>query len=142
MKSSLKIRTSFVSPLNLETLTKEGWLPIFILRSIQNSTLIGKYSGTPVHFYWLAPKPNLFHEWRDGKIDFDKYSERYSKEILENIRFDSLISRMEILCSTSGAKGIVMLGYGSDYKNCHRSILSQLLNSTGLLEDRVIELVV
>lgn len=142
IKSGLKIRTSFVSPANLEALTQANWLPILIIRSINKNPLIAKYSGTPIHMYWLAPHPDLFHSWRDGHLDWDDYADLYADDVLATTKFESLLSRLEILRSTSGAKGIVFLGYGSDPERCHRSILAYLLNQSGLLLEKVKELVV
>lgn len=142
MKSNLLIRTGCVNLQNMKVFPEAGWLPVFIIRSIHNSNLIGKYSNTAVHMYWLAPHPETFHLWRDGKIDWNTYSRMYENDVLKSVKFDSLIKRLEILVDTSGARGVVLMGYGEDPKLCHRSILSRLLNSSGLLEERVKELIV
>ena len=55
MSYQLQIKTSYVSPLTLKVLPENGYLPIFIIRSIYNSDLIGKYSGTAVHMKELSP---------------------------------------------------------------------------------------
>lgn len=140
MNSSLEIKTSFVSPVGMELFIKAGYLPIFILRSISNSEIIGKYSNTSLHFKEFSPSSELFHQKRDGKIDFSEFKEKYIEEVSKN-DLNKFIERLEKLKEISGAKGIVLLGYGSDYKTCHRSILSDLLNNSGLLENKVVEIV-
>lgn len=142
MKSKLLIRTGCVNPQTMDALPKAGWLPIFILRTIYNSNLIGKYTGTPVHMFWLAPHPETYHLWRDGKVNWETYSRMYENEILKGVRFESLIERLEILASAAGAKGVVLMGYEQDVRRCHRSVLSRLLNSSGILEERVKEILV
>lgn len=142
MKSDLKIRTAYVSAGNLEALIQAEWLPVFIIRSIKNSPLIGKYHGTPVHLYWLAPHPEVFHLYRDKKIDFDEYADIYADDILRSVKFPRLIETLEILRTASSAKGIVLMGYGEDMNKCHRSILAQILNESGLLEHPIKEFVI
>lgn len=140
MKSNIKIHTSFVSPVTLDLFIKNNYLPIFIIRSIGNSELIGKYSGTAVHFKQLSPSPELFRAKRDSIIDYTEFSKRYIIE-LSSINFQELIDKLQYLANLSGAQGIVLLGYGSDNTKCHRSILADLLNSTGYLENKVTEIV-
>lgn len=142
MKSQLKIRTSYVSAGNLEALIAEDWLPVFIIRNIKNSSLIGKWHGTPVHLFWLAPHPEIFHLYRDGKIDFDEYADIYADDIMSSVKFPRLIETLEILRNTSGAKGIVFMGYGQDLEKCHRKILAQLLNQSNLLEFPIKEFII
>ena len=96
MSYQLRIVTSYVSPLNLKIFPENGYLPIFIIRSIHNSSLIGKYSGTVVHMKELSPSSELFRAKKYGLID----------------------------------------------RECHRSVLRDLLNDTGLLSNHVVELIV
>lgn len=142
IKHGLKIRTSFVSPLTLKALVENEWLPIFIIRHIDNNTLISKYAGTPVHLFWLAPNSDLFHSWRDGVLDWEDYADLYADDILSTVRMKDLIERLEILRSTSGAKGVVLMGYGENMNTCHRSVLAKLINQSDLLLDPVKEIVV
>lgn len=140
MKSELEIKTSFVSPITLKIFSEQGYLPIFIIRNIKPSELIGKYSDTSIHFKNLAPSNELFRAKRDSIIDFEEFSKRYIIEISE-INLQKIIERLEYLVKLSGARGVVLLGYGSDNKICHRSILASLLNESGLLENRVTEII-
>lgn len=140
MKSKLEIKTSFVSPITLKIFSEQGYLPIFIIRNIKPSELIGKYSDTSIHFKNLAPSNELFRAKRDSIIDFEEFSKRYIIEVSE-VNLQKIIERLEYLAGLSGAKGVVLLGYGSDNKICHRSILASLLNESGLLENRVTEII-
>ena len=134
MKTDLKIYTSFVSPLTLPMFTENGLLPIFIIRNISNSKLIGKYSRTKVHCKFLAPSTELFRLRRDNKITNEEYQKRYAIEI-SDIDLESLIREWELLAECAGAKGIVLL-------SCHRGTLRAILNSSGVLINKAEEIIV
>lgn len=141
MSYQLRIVTSYVSPLNLKIFPENGYLPIFIIRSIHNSSLIGKYSGTVVHMKELSPSSELFRAKRDGLIDREEFVKRYIIE-MSNINLLDMVNKFNYLASLSGAKGVVLMGYNSDDRECHRSVLKDLLNDTGLLSNHVVELIV
>ena len=142
MKSELKINTSFVSPTTLERFRSNNILPIFIVRNIENSELIGQYSGSPVHLKELSPSNELFRKKRDKALSIDEFKKLYAIEITERVDLKRIIDKLESLVELSGARSIVLLGYGSDYDSCHRSVLAKILNGSGLLEKPVKELVV
>lgn len=142
MKSELKINTSFVSPATLERFRSNNILPIFIVRNIENSELIGQYSGSPVHLKELSPSNELFRKKRDKALSIDEFKKLYAIEITERVDLKRIIDKLESLVELSGAKSVVLLGYGSDYDSCHRSVLAKILNGSGLLEKPVKELVV
>lgn len=141
MSYQLRIVTSYVSPLNLKIFPENGYLPIFIIRSIHNSSLIGKYSGTVVHMKELSPSSELFRAKKDGLIDREEFVKRYIIE-MSNINLLDMVNKFNYLASLSGAKGVVLMGYNSDDRECHRSVLRDLLNDTGLLSNHVVELIV
>lgn len=142
MKSELKINTSFVSPATLERFRSNNILPIFIVRNIENSELIGQYSGSPVHLKELSPSNELFRKKRDKVLSIDEFKKLYAIEITERVDLKRIIDKLESLVELSGARSVVLLGYGSDYDSCHRSVLAKILNGSGLLEKPVKELVV
>jgi hypothetical protein len=142
MKSELKINTSFVSPATLERFRSNNILPIFIVRNIENSELIGQYSGSPVHLKELSPSNELFRKKRDKALSIDEFKKLYAIEITERVDLKRIIDKLESLVELSGARSVVLLGYGSDYDSCHRSVLTKILNGSGLLEKPVKELVV
>lgn len=140
MKTELKIFTSFVSPYTLDSFTAKGLLPIFIIRNISNSPLIGCYSGTAVHMRDLAPSNELFREWRDKKITDEEYLKKYALEV-SGVDLEQFLRDLEKLVQLSRARGVILLGYGQDKTRCHRSILAEVLNSSGLLVNRVAEII-
>lgn len=142
MKSELKINTSFVSPATLERFRSNNILPIFIVRNIENSELIGQYSGSPVHLKELSPSNELFRKKRDKALSIEEFKKLYAIEITERVDLKRIIDKLESLVELSGARSVVLLGYGSDYDSCHRSVLAKILNGSGLLEKPVKELVV
>lgn len=142
MKSELKINTSFVSPATFERFRSNNILPIFIVRNIENSELIGQYSGSPVHLKELSPSNELFRKKRDKALSIDEFKKLYAIEITERVDLKRVIDKLESLVELSGARSVVLLGYGSDYDSCHRSVLAKILNGSGLLEKPVKELVV
>jgi len=142
MKSELKINTSFVSPATLERFRSNNILPIFIVRNIENSELIGQYSGSPVHLKELSPSNELFRKKRDKALSIDEFKKLYAIEITERVDLKRIIDKLESLVELSGARSVVLLGYGSYYDSCHRSVLAKILNGSGLLEKPVKELVV
>ena len=117
-------------------------MPIFIVRNIENSELIGQYSGSPVHLKELSPSNELFRKKRDKALSIDEFKKLYAIEITERVDLKRVIDKLESLVELSGARSIVLLGYGSDYDSCHRSVLAKILNGSGLLEKPVKELVV
>ncbi len=68
MGYQLQVKTSFVSPVTLKIFTENGYLPIFIIRNISNSELIGKYNGTAVHFRNLAQVQNYLEQRETGLL--------------------------------------------------------------------------
>lgn len=141
MKTKIKIYTSFVSPVSMEIFSKNNLLPIFIIRKIGNSELIGMYEGTSIHFKDLSPSNELFRQKRDGAISFEDFSKRYLIELSERIDLSEVKRKLENLVNISGASGVVLLGYGSDEKACHRSVLSGMLNSAEFSEEKIKELI-
>lgn len=140
MRSNLKIYTSFVSPWTFPIIVEKNLLPILVVRNISNSEVVGKYSGSAIHFRDLAPSTELYRHKRDGLITNDEYQKRYALE-MSHVNLEKTIRTWELLRECSGADGIVILGYGSREENCHRGTLSLLLNESGLLETKVMPLI-
>lgn len=133
MKSLLKINTSFVSPLTFKTFTDSNILPIFIIRNIRNSELIGKYEGSAIHFRNLAPSTELFRMKRDNKITLSEFKEKYKNELAKQ-DLVNVIYKFDFLANLCHTDKLVLLGYGTDRDICHRSVLAEVLNESGLLE--------
>ena len=141
MKTGLRIYTSFVSPVTLRMVISNELLPIFILRSIHNSELIGKWSGSAVHMAELSPSTELFRARRDGHIGMEEFNKNYVIEI-SKVNLVKTLKTLETLVKVSGAVGVVLMGYGSDRNLCHRGILADILNDSGFLWNPVKEIVV
>ena len=140
MKSNLTIYTSYVTPENLEYRVKElNMLPIFVLRSIRNSELIGKYSNSAVHLRNLSPSSPLFQAYRDGLLGWTEYKKRFIIE-LSGIRLYEVISRLESLCNISNASGVILFAYGDDPETSHRSIVAEFINSSEVLDKQITEM--
>ncbi len=139
MKSNLKIYTSFVSPKNLIDIINNNLLPIFIIRNIKNSDLIGKYSDTAIHFKYLSPSDELYQSRRDRKITREEYEKKYIIELSEQPNFLNTIKKLEQLANLCNADGVVLLDYGFDNRESHRDILSKILNNLDVLEYKIKE---
>ena len=138
MTSTLKIVTSYVSPKTLEYFVGENYLPIFILRHIINSEIIGKYSRTAIHFPELSPSSLLFQHKRDGKITIDEFKADYLQEMAA-VNLKDIIHKLDLLTNFCNTDKVVLMGYGKDDIICHRSALRDLLNNSGLLDFKIIE---
>lgn len=136
---NLKIYTGFVSPLTVPEVISNNILPIFIIRQIKGSEIIGQYDGTCLHFPELSPSFDLFRSIRDGLIGREEFEKKYIIEISQINLFD-IIKRLEYLAEVSNAKAVILMGYGSDRKKCHRSVLGNLISD--MKGDPVKELVV
>jgi uncharacterized protein YeaO (DUF488 family) len=138
---SIKIYTSFVSPITLKEFCDNNILPIIIVRNIKNSELIGKFNGTAIHFRDLSPSSELFRSKRDGLISQEEFAKEYAIEISQ-INIPEILDKIEYLANLSNTDKVVLLGYGTDDSRCHRSVLREILNKTGLLEHKVTEAVI
>lgn len=136
----LKIVTSFISPINLDLfINKLNYLPIFIIRHIKGLDTIGKYSETAIHFKSLAPSFELFRQKRDGQLTIDDFKRGYVMEITEGGRLFSDLNRISELAELSGASGVVLMSIGSNFRNCHRSVLADVINNSGYLDEPIKE---
>lgn len=141
MKTNINVFTSFISPWTWKHLVIEGnYLPIIVVRNIRNSKVVGHLSDTAVHFKELSPSSSLYQAKRDKEIDLIDFQRKYLIE-LSGISIESVVERFNQLFNISGAKGLIIFGYGSDSNLCHRSILSSMFNASGLFEKEITELV-
>ena len=130
MKTNLKYWTSYVSPAIMESLTRHNILPIFIIRTISNSPLIGKYSGTPIHMKGLTPSYELFKSYKyDQLISREDFEKRYLIE-LSQIEIEKFMDKIEGMANSCNAIGVALLGYGK-YDEDYRNILANFLEGYG-----------
>ena len=136
----LKIVTSFVSPINLDFfINRMNFLPIFIIRSIGGLSSIEKYSNTVIHFKDLAPSSELFREKRDGRITIEEFKKRYILELSRDGNLYERLKDIEKLATVSNASGIVLMSLGSNWRSCHRSALTEVINGMGILNEPIKE---
>ena len=83
----------------------------------------------------------LSNEKHSLSLTNEEYQKRYAIEI-SDIDLESLIREWELLAECAGAKGIVLLGYGSNDLSCHRGTLRAILNSSGVLINKAEEIIV
>lgn len=138
MTTNLKYWTSYVSPATMESLPQNNILPIFVIRTIANSSLIGKYSGTSIHLRELAPSYELFKSYKyDSQITREEFEKRYLIE-LSQINILKIMDRIEGMARSCNATGVVFMGYGK-YDEDYRNILAEFLEGFGY--DKINELI-
>jgi uncharacterized protein YeaO (DUF488 family) len=128
--TNLKYWTSYVSPATMESLPKNNLLPIFVIRNISNSSLIGKYSNTPIHIRELTPSYELFKSYKyDNLISREEFEKKYLIE-LSQISIEKVMEKIEGMANSCNAIGVALLGYGK-YEEDYRSILAGFLEGYG-----------
>lgn len=141
-KANFEVHTSFISPWTWANLVeKNNQLPILAIRCISGSRLIGKFQDSSIHFKELAPSNELYRAKRDNLIDLREFQRRYILELLDNVNFSNIVDRFNKLYEVSGASGVIIFGYGSDDEKCHRSVLADILNKTGLFRNNITEII-
>lgn len=140
MGHEIRIYTSYVSSENIKKCVDLNLLPIFIMRKIYNSQIIGKYSDTALHIPELAPSNELYHAYKNSEITQKDYLVSYEEELHE-VDLEKLISRFELLSRLSNSSGIVLMTYGKpETEGTYRSVTADYLNKSGLLDNLVYEI--
>lgn len=135
----MKLFTSFVSPATFREFIKQNYLPIFIIRNIKTSNLVGHFENSILHFKELAPSNELFRLKRDGLITKEEFKESYSEEIrVQNLL--GILGKIEYLAGLANTDKVVLLGYGSRAEECHRTILTDFLYQEKLWEGPINEI--
>lgn len=135
----MKLFTSFVSPATFREFIKQNYLPIFIIRNIKTSNIVGHFEDSILHFKEFSPSNELFRLKRDGVITKEEFDKRYINEIREQ-NLLGLLEKIEYLAGLANTDKVVLLGYGSKVENCHRSTLVRYIQSVGLWEDFIDEI--
>lgn len=134
----IPIHTSYVTNTTFGDRIKLDLLPIFCIKSIYKSETIGKYSGTCIHFPDLAPSYKLSQDLRNGSVQRPEFEKSYLLEI-GKIDIPEFVNKIQYLGKISGAKGIILYGYGKDTNYCHRTTLAGLLCNLGLVNYEIKE---
>lgn len=127
-----KIMTARLSYKQFRKLSEDGYIPIIAIRSISNSPLVREFSNSPIHFRELSPSRELLVKKRLGLIDFEQFRRLFLLEMANKNLLD-IIKRISSLVEIHNAKGAVIFGY-DEAPTCHRTILSEIFNETGLME--------
>lgn len=133
----LELRTSYISKSNLISFVNAGYLPILICRFL--NPLVEQYKNTPIHFIELSPSYNLFCDVKYKGLSFQDYTIRYMDE-MKNTDIYSILNKIKSLVDQSNAKGAVLMCYEKNPLECHRSILSRIINELNILPNKVVEL--
>lgn len=124
----MKIYTSFISRENLDLLVSLNYLPMFIIRNMRDSKLIGQYSDTCLHLRNLSPSTELLNQFRNNLISREEYKNQYLLElVLRRISFSDLIMKFKALDQMVSSSGIVLLGYNENPDLCHRRFLAEFM---------------
>ena len=73
----------------------------------------------------LSPSWKLLNDYKDGRIDWAKYIERFRREM----DCDSCIAEMKKIWDLSQKKDVFLVCYEKPGENCHRHILIDLMKS-------------
>lgn len=77
----------------------------------------------------LAPSKELFEDYKNGKIDWKEYEERYRKEIYGNQQTMEYLERLSLFSKTYNVR---LICYEKKYP-CHRFILMDIISEIDAL---------
>lgn len=135
---NLKLWTSYVEKDLFRKYVDLEILPIFISRNLLGNQLVAGWNNTSVHFPELSPTPELFKAWKYGSLSEEKFKELFRRELKEtDIR--GILEKISVMCSICNATGAILLGYGEDITKDYRRIVSEYIDSTGILQETIEE---
>ena len=85
---------------------------------------------TGLQYKKVAPKYKFFMEWKENK-DNDFYIKHFNEEVLSNITVTEFLEDIKKL--TNNAENVVLLCYEKPSDFCHRHLVSDWLNSNGVV---------
>jgi hypothetical protein len=71
----------------------------------------------------LSPSWNLLNDYKDGRIDWAQYTERFRREM----DFDLCREEMKRIWDLSHTKDVYLVCFEKDGENCHRHILMGMM---------------
>lgn len=107
-----------------------GLIPIAICGGIPNW-----YKG--LWYKKLAPKWSFFNEWKNDtehKGDNDYYIQHFNDEVLNHLTYDQVLGDISKLCGDFDINKVVLLCYEKPGDFCHRHLVAEWLNKSGLVE--------
>lgn len=87
----------------------------------------------------LAPSQQLLDDYKNGRISWIDYDTQYREQIAKLGKLQDLITVFACLVTCEYTRGIVLLCYEKDYMHCHRTILADIINQSGLVDEAVEE---
>lgn len=134
------LKTGRITAKSLEVYAKSGYVPILVVRYL--NPLVEVYRNTPIHVPELSPSADLLKDYKfDDNITYKDFTDRFKLE-LAKVDLATTLNKIDDLITKTNSRGAVLLCYCRDYTACHRSILANLLNQSGILSERVTELYV
>lgn len=79
------------------------------------------------HHNELGPSKNLLQDYKNGEIDWERYKERFLKEMDNPASRESVIKLVEL----SKEKDIRLICYERPEKHCHRHIIASIVKQIG-----------
>lgn len=129
MKSKIKLFTSSIDDDNLESIERDGYLPVFAIRNISRFSSIKRYSNTAVHFRNLAPSEKLMIDFKNNIINSKDFEKLYVIE-LSNVSIQDIIKKFEYLSESNNKKGVVIM---TEDEGSYSTALSLVLKCSGYL---------
>lgn len=81
----------------------------------------------------LAPSIELLNDYKNNKIDWEQYTERYNKSLIEgyftNPRINKMVRTIESLLNNG--KDVTIYCYEKPSDNCHRHLIGQSFKKMG-----------
>jgi len=76
----------------------------------------------------LAPSRQLWYDYfKSNKIDWNQYRERFIEEMIDNPKSIELIHWLSKFEDHNNNKNITLICFCENEKNCHRSIVKELV---------------
>lgn len=127
-----RIRTGYYA--NLKAYKESGYTLVSISRTMP------KLEEDIKVLSLLAPSQQLLNRRKSGEYNWVDYEYHYRKEIESaKITPEFIIQILSSLVFLEQTNGIVLLCYEKDHMKCHRSILADILNQSGVLDEAVEE---
>lgn len=104
---------------------EDGYTPVSIAGRAP-----GFYTG--IQYKKLAPSWAIFKLWKDGDIDNFQYTEMFRENILANLNSREVRQELE-----SFGENVVLLCYEKAGDFCHRHIVADWLETTGIRVEEV-----
>ncbi len=74
--------------------------------------------------HMLSPSWNLLNDYKDGRIDWAQYTERFRREM----DCDSCMAEMKRIWDLSQTKDVFLVCYEKPGQNCHRHLLMDIMH--------------